>query len=267
MSMPWTPRLSQVWRMRDPDERDASLALRAVTRQPAAPGGEASIAPSIGCTPAIRSRWPPTRCDAYLADRAAGKDALLVCDTWEMADALNRRLHDTSHCRRPHRYRRPATRHIRIGDLIISRNNNASHPRTRRTQCSTARPDQVRNGNRWRVARHRRRRPTASPPNSSPIRHASCSKATICVSMSAWAMPSPCIPHKASPPTPRTPSSPNPPAGPWPTWPWPRPRHQPRLHLHPTSAAKPPRTHHPGRRLSCTCCGAAPNTPRPTTSG
>ena len=33
--------------------------------------------------------------EAYLADRAAGKDALLVCDSWEMADALNRRLHDT----------------------------------------------------------------------------------------------------------------------------------------------------------------------------
>ncbi len=32
---------------------------------------------------------------AYQADRAAGKDALLVCDTWEMADALNRRLNDT----------------------------------------------------------------------------------------------------------------------------------------------------------------------------
>ena len=33
--------------------------------------------------------------NAYLTDRAAGKDALLICDTWEMADALNRRLHDT----------------------------------------------------------------------------------------------------------------------------------------------------------------------------
>ena len=31
---------------------------------------------------------------AYRADTAAGKDALLVCDTTEMADALNQRLHD-----------------------------------------------------------------------------------------------------------------------------------------------------------------------------
>ena len=30
---------------------------------------------------------------AYQADTAAGKDALLVCDTTEMADALNQRLH------------------------------------------------------------------------------------------------------------------------------------------------------------------------------
>ena len=31
---------------------------------------------------------------AYRADVAAGRDALLVCDTKEMADALNQRLHD-----------------------------------------------------------------------------------------------------------------------------------------------------------------------------
>ncbi len=30
---------------------------------------------------------------AYKKDIAAGKDALLLCDTKEMADALNRRLH------------------------------------------------------------------------------------------------------------------------------------------------------------------------------
>ena len=30
---------------------------------------------------------------AYRTDTAAGKDALLICDTTEMADALNQRLH------------------------------------------------------------------------------------------------------------------------------------------------------------------------------
>lgn len=54
--LPWTQRLSQVWRMRDPEERDASLAHGNRLRK--AVGG---IAPSTGCAPAIRSRWPPTR--------------------------------------------------------------------------------------------------------------------------------------------------------------------------------------------------------------
>jgi hypothetical protein len=31
--------------------------------------------------------------EAYRADSGAGSDALLVCDTTEMADALNQRLH------------------------------------------------------------------------------------------------------------------------------------------------------------------------------
>ena len=33
---------------------------------------------------------------AYQADTHAGKDALLICDTTEMADALNQRLHRTT---------------------------------------------------------------------------------------------------------------------------------------------------------------------------
>ena len=91
--LPWTQRLSHVWRMRDPDKRDASLALRAAsgnrlrkavgwyrTHNRLQTGDQVAMAADAH--------------DAYLADRAAGKDALLVCDTWEMADALNRRLHD-----------------------------------------------------------------------------------------------------------------------------------------------------------------------------
>jgi hypothetical protein len=31
---------------------------------------------------------------AYQADVDAGKDALLIADSWELADALNRRIHD-----------------------------------------------------------------------------------------------------------------------------------------------------------------------------
>jgi hypothetical protein len=87
---------------------------------------------------------------AYLADRAVGKDALLVCDSWEMADALNRRLHDTltdggptAQGARDHR--------IRVGDLIISRHNNARIP-VHAAPGFDRDPEQVRNGNRWRVA-------------------------------------------------------------------------------------------------------------------
>jgi AAA domain len=92
--LPWTQRLSEVWRMRDPEERQASLALRSGrgnrlrhaigwyrTHDRLHSGDEVAMA-----TDALAG---------YLADRAAGKDALLICDTLEIADALNRSLHDT----------------------------------------------------------------------------------------------------------------------------------------------------------------------------
>ena len=93
--------------------------------------------------------WPRTEA-GYRADTAAGKDALLVCDTTEMADALNRRLHDdtvdadapTVTAARGHR--------IGVGDLIISRRNDPTigvYDATDITQTA----DPVRNGNRWRV--------------------------------------------------------------------------------------------------------------------
>jgi AAA domain len=99
--LPWTQRFSEVWCMRDPQERTALLALRH--------GGSASVRRAIG--------WYRTHdrlrtgdaiamagdaLAAYRADAAAGKDALLVCDTTEMADALNQRVHhDTSAPTRP----------------------------------------------------------------------------------------------------------------------------------------------------------------------
>ena len=86
----------------------------------------------------------------YRADIAAGKDALLVCDTTEMADALNRRLHDdtvdaeapTVTAARGHR--------IGVGDLIISRRNDPTIGVFDATDI-TQTADPVRNGNRWRV--------------------------------------------------------------------------------------------------------------------
>jgi hypothetical protein len=88
--------------------------------------------------------------DGYLADRAAGKDPLLVCDTWEMADALNRRLHDTLTADGP-TAQAARDQTIRVGDLIISRHNNARLP-VDAPPGADREADQVRNGNRWRVA-------------------------------------------------------------------------------------------------------------------
>ena len=50
-------------------------------------------APMTGCTAGMRSRWPPTLWPPTKPTPTAGKDALLVCDTTEMANALNQRIH------------------------------------------------------------------------------------------------------------------------------------------------------------------------------
>jgi conjugative relaxase-like TrwC/TraI family protein len=90
--LPWTQHLSEVWRMDDPAERTASLALR--------DGGPEQIRRAVDwyrthdrlrCGDAIT--MAADALDAYTADTAAGRDALLVCDTTEMVDALNRRIH------------------------------------------------------------------------------------------------------------------------------------------------------------------------------
>jgi AAA domain len=84
--LPWTQHLSAVWRVRDPDKRAASLALRN--------GGPASVRRAIGwyrthnrlhCGDQIT--MAADALTAYKADSAAGRDALLVCDTTEMTDA------------------------------------------------------------------------------------------------------------------------------------------------------------------------------------
>ena len=92
--LPWSQRLSEVWRMADPEERDTSLALRA------AHGNRLRTAVKWYRDNGRLHTGDPIAMaadalDAYLTDRAAGKDALLICDTWEIADALNRRLHHT----------------------------------------------------------------------------------------------------------------------------------------------------------------------------
>jgi hypothetical protein len=102
------------------------------------------------CTAGIRSPWPPDALAAYKADAAAGKDALLVCDTTEMADALNERIH---HERRDaHAPTVTAARghRIGVGDLILTRRNDPTID-LHNPNSGTGQPDSVRNGNRWRV--------------------------------------------------------------------------------------------------------------------
>jgi hypothetical protein len=92
--LPWTQRLSEVWRMRHPEEPQTSLVLRS--------GHGNRLRHAIGWYRThnrLHTGDPVAMASdalaGYLADRSEGKDSLLVCDTWELADAIDRRLHDT----------------------------------------------------------------------------------------------------------------------------------------------------------------------------
>jgi hypothetical protein len=89
--------------------------------------------------------------DAYHADTKAGRDALLVCDTTEMARALNERLHHDRIERDAPTVAGMGGQRIGVGDLIISRRNDPTidfHHSSPNVDSLAA----VRNGNRWRVA-------------------------------------------------------------------------------------------------------------------
>jgi conjugative relaxase-like TrwC/TraI family protein len=148
--LPWAQRLSEVWRMRNLEERQASLALRSGHGNP--------LRKAIGwCRTHDRLHtgdpvaMASDALDGYLADHGAGKNSLLICDTWEMADALNRRLHNTLTTSGP-TARAARDQGLRVGDLIVSRRNDATIPvRPGATHTHADGMDQVRNGNRWRV--------------------------------------------------------------------------------------------------------------------
>lgn len=88
---------------------------------------------------------------AYTADTALGRDALLVCDTTEMADALNLRIHNDRID--PNAASVPGARgqRLSVGDLIVSRRNDPTIAFHHSTPSAESVPS-VRNGNRWRVA-------------------------------------------------------------------------------------------------------------------
>jgi conjugative relaxase-like TrwC/TraI family protein len=148
--LPWTQQLSEVWRMTDPEERTACLALR--------DGEPEQIRQAVDwyrthdrlhCGDAIT--MAADALDAYEVDTNAGRDALLVCDTTEMANALNQRIHHQRVDRDAPTVTGAGGQRIGVGDLVISRRNDPTlditDPRTGALSEAS-----VRNGNRWRVA-------------------------------------------------------------------------------------------------------------------
>ncbi len=149
--LPWSQRLSEVWRMRDPTERDASVALRSArgNRLRKAVGWYRNH-DRLHTGDAIAMATDATH--AYITARTEGKDVAILCDTWEIADAINQCLHD--HFTNPEAPSVPVARdqQVRVGDLVLSRHNDATLTVEPGTQHRRAdRIDQVRNGNRWRV--------------------------------------------------------------------------------------------------------------------
>ena len=112
--------------MRDPDERDASLALRVRHAATGCAKRSAGIATTTACTPVIRSRWPPTPPTPTSPPAPTGKDAAILCDTWEIADAINQRLHDHYTDADAPSVRVARDQDVRAGDIIMSRHNDAT---------------------------------------------------------------------------------------------------------------------------------------------
>lgn len=157
--LPWTQRLSEVWRMRDPAERRASLALR--------DGGPAPVRRAISwyrdhqrLHTGDQVTMAADALAAHQQDLAEGKDALLLADTIEMCDALNRRVHDRTAAARAAEGRDVTTvtgdrgHHIGVGDIIVTRRNDPSitvYQPDDRTKTLLEAP--VRNGQRWQVVK------------------------------------------------------------------------------------------------------------------
>jgi conjugative relaxase-like TrwC/TraI family protein len=148
--LPWTQQLSEVWRMTDPAERHASLALR--------DGEPKAIRDAVDwyrthdrlhCGDAITMAADALA--AYTADTKLGRDALLVCDTTEMVDALNLRIHNDRTESDAATVTASRGQQVAVGDVIISRRNDPTIEFHHSTPNAESLPS-VRNGNRWRVA-------------------------------------------------------------------------------------------------------------------
>lgn len=147
--LPWTQHLSEVWRMTDPAERHASLALR--DGDPKATRGAVEWYRThnrLHCGDAITMAADALA--VYTADAELGRDALLVADTTEMTDALNLRIHHDRIGKDAATVAGARGQRIAVGDLIISRRNDPTIELRHSTSDAESLPP-VRNGNRWRV--------------------------------------------------------------------------------------------------------------------
>lgn len=144
--LPWTQQLHQVWRMKEQREQQASLRLRNGSDnklKKAVDWYREQDRLSLGDPLAMAEDTYAN----YLADRQAGHDALIICDTWEMTNSLNRRLHTALH---GDQLSVAVSRDARVsvGDIILTRNNDSTIAVER---PDGSRADQVRNGNRWTI--------------------------------------------------------------------------------------------------------------------
>ena len=155
--LPWAQRLTEVWRQHDPAERTAALAV--------GDGGPAAVRRAINwyrdhqrlaCGDQVTMAADALA--AHQTDLAAGKDALLLADTTEMCDALNRRVHDHTIAQHAAAGRDTTTvtgargHNITTGDVVITRRNDPTitvYNPDDRTQTLDEAP--VRNGQRWQV--------------------------------------------------------------------------------------------------------------------
>ncbi|WP_179476126.1 MobF family relaxase [Mycolicibacterium vinylchloridicum] len=148
--LPWTQQLSEVWRMTDPEERHASLALRDGDAKDTRDAVEwYRTHDRLHCGDPITMAADALA--SYNADTQLGRNALLVCDTTEMVDALNLRIHNDRTDPDAATVTVARGQQVAVGDVIICRRNDPTievRPGSRRPDP----PASVRNGNRWRVA-------------------------------------------------------------------------------------------------------------------
>ena len=149
--LPWAQKLTEVWRMRDAEERAASLALH-----------EGTPASLTQATDWYRSHrrlhigdpvaMAYDALTAWSNDRANGVDSLLIADRWQIADALNERIHRTVVAEDAPTVAGARRHRIGVGDTIITRRNDPTigiYPRGSREPVAGTPP--VRNGQRWTV--------------------------------------------------------------------------------------------------------------------